>query len=243
MAKLAGDHVQVLVDGYELTGDSNRIAVSDVRDMYDVTAFADAVHRFIAGKRSISVEHAGTMNAAAARSHPVLKANTLEGVVSVLLGQNAAPVAGDPVYSLLIRQGKYSVIPAIGNVVPFAATFATRGLRGGWGVALTPPVQFTTSANGTAVNNGAATPNGGAAFLHILAAAATDRYTIVVEGSASGAFAGEQTTLATFTLDAAALDSERVDLAGTLPQYTRWKATRSGSAGDTVEIAVSLIRY
>lgn len=243
MAKLAGDHVQVLVDGYELTGDSNRIAVSDVRDMYDVTTFADAVHRFITGKRSISVEHAGHMNAAAARSHPVLKANALEGVVSVLLGQNAAPVVGDPVYSLLIRQGKYSVIPAIGNVVPFAATFAARGLRGGWGVALTPPVQFTTSTNGTAVNNGAATPNGGAAFLHILAAAATDRYTIVVEGSASGAFAGEQTTLATFTLDAAARDSERVDLAGTLPQYPRWKATRSGSAGDTVEIAVSLIRY
>ncbi len=49
MAKLAGDHVQVLVDGYELTGDSNKITVSDVRDMYDVTAFADAVHRFIAG--------------------------------------------------------------------------------------------------------------------------------------------------------------------------------------------------
>ena len=111
------------------------------------------------------------------------------------------------------------------------------------GVALTPPVQFTTSANGTAVNNGAATPNGGAAFLHILAAAATDRYTIVVEGSTTGAFAGEQSTLATFTLDAVARDSERVDLAGTLPQYTRWKATRSGAAGDTVEIAVSLIRY
>ncbi len=37
----------------------------------------------------------------------------------MLLGQNAAPVAGDPVYSLLIRQGKYLVsIPAIGNVVP-----------------------------------------------------------------------------------------------------------------------------
>ncbi len=97
-------------------------------------------------------------------------------------------------------------------------------------MALTPPVQFTTSANGTAVNNGAATPNGGAAFLHILAAAATDRYTIVVEGSAGGAFAGEQTTLATFTLDAAVLDSERVDLAEHHPQYTRWKATRSGPA-------------
>ena len=29
MPKLAGDHVQVLVGGYELTGDSNRISIND----------------------------------------------------------------------------------------------------------------------------------------------------------------------------------------------------------------------
>jgi hypothetical protein len=164
--------------------------------------------------------------------------------VSALLGQNAAPANGDPVYSLAIRQGKYGVMPEIGKYVPFTATFANRGELGGWGVALGVPTSFTNTANGPAVNNGAATTQGGAAFLHLLTAAATDRYSITVEGSATGAFAGEQTTLATFTLNASQIGSESIQLAGTIPQYTRWKATRtSGSAGNTVKIAVSLVRF
>jgi len=38
---LAGDHVQVLVGGYELTGDMNRVTVNDTYDMHDITAFSD----------------------------------------------------------------------------------------------------------------------------------------------------------------------------------------------------------
>ena len=76
-----------------------------------------------------------------------------------------------------------------------------------------------------------------------MTAATTDRYTIVVEGSATGAFGGEQTTLATFTLDASALGSERMAISGSIPQYVRYKATRSGSAGDTVQLAVGLVRF
>jgi len=244
MSKLAGDHVQVLVDGYELTGDSNRVSIPDQRDLYDVTTFGDNVHRFIPGRRSISLEHAGFLNADVARSHPALKGNSISGVVSVLLGQNAAPVVGDPVYSLPIRQGKYSVIPAIGNVVPFSAQFANRGELGGWGVTLAAPTAFTTTISGPAVNNGVATTKGGVAFLHILAAAPTDRYTFVVEGSATGAFIGEQTTLTTFTFDGSAVGSEFLLITGTIPPYVRWQATRSsGAAGDTVRAAVSLVRF
>jgi hypothetical protein len=145
----------------------------------------------------------------------------------VLLGQNAAPANGDPVYSLAIRQGKYSVIPEIGKYVPFTATFANRGELGGWGVALGVPTAFTNTANGPAVNNGAASANGGAAFLHLLTAAATDRYSITVEGSATGAFGGEQTTLATFTLNGA----DRAGIHHSVGHYTAvhpLKATTSG---------------
>ncbi len=244
MTKLAGDHVQVLVDGYELTGDHHRIRIPDTRDVYDVTAFSDAVHRFIPGRRTVTLEHAGYMNAEAARSHPVLKGNAIAGIVSVLLGQNEAPVPGDPVYSLAIRQGKYSAVPEAGKYVPFTATFANRGELGGWGVALGVPVTFTNTSTGMAVDSGAATTHGGAAYLHLLTAATTDRYTLVVEGSTTGAFGGEQTTLATFSQNASTLGSEFITLSGSVPRYIRWKATRSqGAAGDTVKLAVSLVRF
>jgi len=87
------------------------------------------------------------------------------------------------------------------------------------------------------------TINGGSAFLHVLQAAGSDTYTIIVEGSATGAFSGEEVTLATFTLEASAQGSERIAISGTVHQYVRFKATRSGSAGDTVKIAASLVRF
>ena len=70
MPKLAGDHVQVLVGGYELTGDSNRISINDSRDLFDITAFGDAVHKFTPGQRMMAVQHAGFMNSGEAGSHP-----------------------------------------------------------------------------------------------------------------------------------------------------------------------------
>jgi hypothetical protein len=110
-------------------------------------------------------------------------------------------------------------------------------------VALAVPVTFTDSGNGAAVDGGAASSDGGAAFLHLLQAAASDTYTIIVEGADDSGFTTNVVTLATFSLDASALGSERVGISGTISRYTRWKATRSGSAGDTVAMAVNLIRF
>lgn len=244
MVKLAGDHVQVLIGGYELTGDSNRITIDDARQTLDATAFGDAVQKFIAGQRRMSLTHSGYLNATAAHSHPVLNTAALDGVVSLLVGQNAAPAAGDPVYNLRTLQSRYSTTPEVGQVVPFSATFANRqGNQDGWGTALAVPTSFTNTTNGTAVNHGAATTDGGAAYLHVLTAAASDTYAVTVEGSTTGVFSGEQTTLATFTLNGSALGSERIAINGSIPQYIRWRAVRTGSAGDTVRIALSLVRF
>jgi hypothetical protein len=240
---LAGDHVQVLVAGYDLTGDMNAITITDARNMLKAAAFGDAVEKSIVGQRQSKLEHTGYLNAEDAKAHPVLNGVAVENVVSVLVGQNAAPVVGDILYSLAILQQQYKTLPEINKVIPFTATFAPRGLAGGWGVALAAPTNITNTTSGTTVDNGAATSQGGAAVLHILEAAADDTYAITVQGSTTGAFAGEETTLATFTLDAAAIGGERIAIAGSLPRYVRYRAVRTGSAGDTVRLAVALIRF
>ena len=240
---LAGNYLQVLAGGYDLTGDSNRFAISDNYEAYDVTAYLDAVHKSILGRRTIALQHTGYMNAATAHAHPVLKTANIQGVLSLFLGQNAQPAVGDPVHSLFVQQGGYSALPQVGKYVPFTAAFANGANLGGWGVALAVPISFTNTTNGSAINNGAASTRGGTAFLHVLQAAASDTYTITVEGSTTGAFAGEQTTLVTFSLNGSALGSDYQALAGTVPQYTRWRAARSGSAGNTVQMAVSLVRF
>jgi hypothetical protein len=173
----------------------------------------------------------------------MLKGGNLQGSFSLMLGQNAVPAVGDPTYSLSFQQASYAAMPEVNKFVPFSADLVSAGLLGGWGIALTPPVTFTNTTTGTTVDEGAQTTNGGAAFLHVLQAAGSDTYTIIVEGSATGAFSGEEVTLATFTLDASALGSERIAISGTVHRYVRFKATRSGSAGDTVKIAASLVRF
>jgi hypothetical protein len=134
-------------------------------------------------------------------------------------------------------------MPEVAKAIPFTAQFANRSGLGGWGRALAVGATFTNTSNGASQDNGASTSKGGAAFLHILQAAASDTYAIIVEGSATGAFAGEQTTVASFTLNASSVGSERIAVTGTIPRYLRWKATRTGSAGNTVRLSINLVRF
>ena len=241
---LAGDHVQVLVGGYDLTTDHNKVMIDDAYKMLEAPAFGEGAIKTTRSHRLVKLQHQGYLNPATGQSHPVLNGADVNGVVAILVGQNAAPAVGDPVYSLLTQQESIQTTPQQGELLGFKANFAARsGAASGWGVALAVPVTFTNSTDGSSVDNGAASSNGGAAFLHILQAAATDTYSIIVEGSVTGAFAGEESTLGTFTLNASALGSERLALSGSIPRYTRFTATRTGSAGDTVKIAVSLVRF
>lgn len=240
---LAGDHLAVLVGGYALTADSHTMSITDECAQFDVTSFGDQVHNFVNGARNIKLEHKGFLNPAAARSHPVLKGAAVQDVVSVLVGQNADPVVGDPMFSLDVVQGQYHTLPEFNNAIPFMAQFAGRGQRGGWGQVLAAPQNITDSTTSSVIDQGASSPQGGAAFLHILTATASDTYSLVLEGSDTGAFAGEESTLATFSQDGSALGAERVALSGAIPRYVRWVATRSGSAGETLRLAINLVRF
>lgn len=242
MPKLAGDHVQVLVGGFDITGDSNRVSIDEGRDLFNVTAFGDEVHKFVSGQRMMSVQHAGFMNSADAGSHPLLKGADVDGLFSVYLGVNTEPAVGDPVFSLLTQQGRYGTLPQVNQMIPFQAAFANRGDKGGWGVALANPRRVIGAAAGSAVDNGAATDRGGLACLHVLEDAAGDAYAFSIKGSVNGAFAGEESVLASFSLDGLALGSEQVKIAGRIPRFVRWVATADRRARDRIRIAISLIR-
>ena len=242
MPKLAGDHVQVLVDGYDITGDSNRVSINDSRDLFDVTAFGDEVHKFIPGQRMMAVQHAGFMNSGEAGSHPVLNGADVDGLFSVYVGENTEPRVGDSVFSLLTQQGRYGALPQVNQMIPFQAVFANRGEYGGWGIALTNPRHVIGSSTGSAVDNGVSSAGGGLACLHVLGAAAGDAYAFSIEGSSSGAYTGEESALAVFTLDGTAVGSEQIKIDGTIPRYVRWVGTADPAARDRIRIAISLIR-
>lgn len=243
MAALAGDYVQILVGGYDLTADTNRLAIADAFDMHDVTVFGNTAHKALPGLRRHVIGHDGYFEAGAGRTHPLLKELTLAGDISIYLGQNAIPNVGDPVYSLDGIEGQYRVLSEVNQTVRFGGLFAHRAGRGGWGVALAAATGFTNSTTGSVINNGAGSSKGGSAFLHVLQAAASDTYALTVEGASDLAFTTGVTTLATFSLNGSQVGAESVSIAGSMPQYTRFKAVRSGSAGDVVKVSMSLVRF
>ncbi|MCY4018230.1 MAG: fibronectin type III domain-containing protein [Chloroflexi bacterium] len=242
MSKLSSDHVQVLVDGYDITGDSNHVSINEDRDVFDITAFRDKVRKFIPGQRMMAVQHAGFMNSGEAGSHPVLKGADLAGLFSIYVRENAEPAVGDPVFSMLTRQGRYGTLPQFNRMIPFQAVFANQDENGGWGVALTNPRHVIGSSAGGALDNGASTDGGGLACLHVLDAAVSDAYAFSIEGSDSGAFAGEESVLATFALDGRTIGSEQVKINKIIPRYVRWVTTADPAARDRIKIAISLIR-
>lgn len=237
---LSGDHIQILVAGYDLTGDLNKVSVEDARKMLPVTVFGDAIENVMPGQRMARLMHQGFLNADSNRSHAVLNDILAEGVVSLLVGQNADPVAGDPIYHLMTRQERYQVSAQVGQVIPFQASFVNNGSQAGWGTILVPATTITNSTTSSVVDNGASSSDG-AAFLQILQAAASDTYSILVEGSADGSTGWA--TVASFSLDASQIGSERIGITGSIPQYLRCVATRSGSAGDAIRFALSIVRF
>ena len=101
----------------------------------------------------------------------------------------------------------------------------------GYGVIIDPLTAITVDTNGTAVDNGASTANGGIAHLHITAFSGLTSNSVIVEHSTDNiSFA----TLGTFTL-ATGLTSERLVIAAgtTVNRYVRVRDDVTGTGSCT----------
>lgn len=241
MTKLAGDHAQVLAEGYELTTVSQSLAPSQTYDQHDATCFGQAAHNFINGQQAITMTHKGLLDKAS--SHAALNLTDVENaVVTALIGENAAPVVGGIAFLIDNKTGSYKVAAENTAAIPFEAELAVKSSRGGgWGKALAVPVTITNTTDGTAVDNAASSSNGGVATLHILAACAADTYAVKVQHSADDVTYAD---LVTFALDASVIGGEfgTVAVGTTVNRYLRYQATRTGAAGNDFRLAVAFAR-
>ena len=178
MAKLAGDHVQVLVDGYELTGDSNRIIIDESRDLFDITAFGDAVHKFSPGQRTMALQHAGFMNSAegALASGPAGGGGGRRCSRSTWARTRRRRLATRS--SVCWRgRGRYGALPQVNRMIPFRAGFCQSRRRWRLGDRADAAGRCDRDRlTGSTVDNGGANDGGGLACLHVLEAAAGDAY-------------------------------------------------------------------
>lgn len=141
---LAGDHVIVKMDDSGGTprqfanGDITSIDLGLTNDQHDVTGFGDAVHRFLNGQLQAPVTIKGFVTPTATTgTHTVINGAFVAGVpvtLTVQVGQNASPQAGDPEYEGEFYVESYKPMIESSKAVTFEATLKPAiGTAPAWG--------------------------------------------------------------------------------------------------------------
>lgn len=208
-------------------------------EMLDTTSLCDSTRQFVPGQNTSTFSVAGPLDADASSN----------GQWDALTDQKAATTPVPITFMPLGTDGAAWLFEAIetnltdesgvGSTVDWSMTAQTTNQTDMDGVVLENAITVTTDTDGTA-NTGPAggTSNGAVAHLHVTAYSGFTSDDIIIEGSTSGAFAGEETTVVTFT-QVTGLTSERVEVTGTVPRYLRVADDVTGTGSITRTVAIS----
>lgn len=124
------------------------------------------------------------------------------------------------------------------QTVDWSMTAATTGKLDHNGVILENNTEVTADTNGSSTAAPAGTTNGAVAHLHVTAFSGLTSDDITIEGSGTGAFAGEEVTVFTFT-QVTGVTSERVEVTGTVGRYLRVVDDVTGTGSITRMVSVA----
>jgi hypothetical protein len=173
-------------------------------------------------------------------------------IVTVALGDRAAPAAGVPVFCGEWYQNGYTLgaegeglVPATLEMGEWAVNGETLDYPRAWGKLLHPSSAATAVNSGTAnEDNGAASTKGGYGVLHLLAGNGTATFTI--EHSAVDADGDFDSTGAIITFDTTAAATPFSEIKATaavtttINRYTRWQVALGTAT--TLTFVMSLVR-
>lgn len=242
MAKIAGRFSSIYFAGYDISGKSNQFDFGVEFGELDATCFGEGSDNSMPGMPKGTCAITTFLDPATNDSHAALKTpgSYTDRSLMILLGANAAPAIGDCALCMLCKQFTYSPTIQVKSGVLANVTFASVGEQVDFGARVLANTTITNTTNFASVNNGASSANGGAAYLEVLVPTTTDTYVVKVQDSVNDSV---WVDLGTFTANGSARTSERIEFSGTVDQYTRAVATRTGAAGDNFKLAVALARH
>lgn len=241
-----GKDTSVLVNGFDLSRFFNNVDISGEVDAIETTTFQSGGKTYVAGQRDGKASLSGYWEANPLAPTP----DKVDDVLNALIGEAAPPAvmttsplgAGSAGLSCSLWSAltsKYSVASPFNGVVScMAEQTGDGGIYAG--IFLASLASRSATASSAAQNGLAATTKGAVAHLHVTAlAGTTPSVTVIVEDSADGATGWAQ--IGAFTLQNA-VGAQRIEIAGTVRQYTRVTYTIAGSGGHSVTFAVALAR-
>jgi len=214
------------------------------RNTLDRTSFCDESRRFILGRNSptFSVEAMFDNDGAAGTYWAEMTANHTNGT---LLPVTVAPTGfADASGVWLADAYQMGYKPTVGadDAVDLGLEFEVTGTAL-FGQSLDEFGAITTTANGAAIDGGAASTNGGFAHLHVTAVAGTTpTLDVVIEHSVNGSTLWA--TLATFTQATTTTTTQRLTIAAgaSVRRYVRAVYTVAGTGSPSYTTAVAFAR-
>lgn len=228
MAFVHGKNTAVFYNGANLTRFFNEASVSQDIETAETTAFGDSAKTYITGLKDGTMSLSGMFDGVAGGVDATLSSVIGNAANDVVTVGPEGPTAGKRSYSAAVRETSYEVSSPVGDVVSVSAEVqADGGVDSGVLVAVNSVV--SASAASTAINNGAATSNGGVGYLHVTANTRDGASSFVLQDSADNVTFVDLVTFA--NVSASATGGQRVAVSGAVDQYVRAQHVPGGSSG------------
>lgn len=238
MAFQHGKSVFVMFNGYNLTGYLNKIETPATAETAETSVFGVSNKTFVPGLKDATMTAEGLYDGAVSAVDAILSGIfTGLNISNNMIWFPGGNVVGNRGYAMSLIQTAYNATGTKDDAVKINVAGQSNVARER-AVLIKAHASIAATGDGASSNAGADSSNGGSVYLE--ASAVTGTLDVIVEHSTTGAFAGEETTLATFT-QLTALGHERIviPITTTIKQYTR--ASYTIATGPAV-FAVALCR-
>lgn len=223
-----GKNTVVLYNGANLTRYFNEASISNSVETAETTAFGDDAKTYITGLKDGTISLSGMFDGTAGAVDQILSGVIGASTPDVVTVCPDGGVDGRRVYFCTARETSYEVTAPVSDVVTANSEVqSTEGITPGYLLGILSSV--SASGQGTAVDNGSATSNGGVAVLHVTANTRDGASTFKVQHSADNVSFVDLVTFS--SVAASATSGEQVSVTGTVNQYVRSAYTPGGSSG------------
>ena len=244
MAFVAGNQTRLITGAFSLSAFTTQVAFSSSVATIDRTAMTSTAMEYIPGQEShtFSVSSMLDDSATAGGYWTTLSGNHAAGTLLPVTVAPAGFAAGNSAWLAEAYEVNLTPTSTAAGGVDMGIDYQVTGAAA-IGQSLATHAAVTATGNGSAVDNGAASSNGGIAHLHVTALGGTGSPTcdVTIEHSVNGSTSWA--TLATFTQVTTAVASQRVVVASgtTVRRYLRVAYTVAGT-NPTYTLAVAFAR-
>jgi hypothetical protein len=231
-----GKNVNVFLDQYDFSTYFNDVTASTSVDTAETSAFGTSAKTYVVGHRDGTVSLSGMFESTESTGTDQYFATALGSATKIKL--IVAPEGnsnGAGAIMLVADDTSYEVSSAIADIVQASAEFqSTDAVE--HGKILSSGSTVSATGNGTGVDNGASTANGGAGFLSVPVNTRNGNITVKIQHSADNSTFAD---LVTFTVvSSTSKTSERVEVASgtTVNRYLRVNYTVAGSTGSATPV-------